>query len=183
MNTLSDVFSLEWLQSQATTYSDEVLAFLQQLSISHMVGPFDHLAIKAYDSADYESVIGAIRPACKSLSYIQMNNRRLATAHLREPIITRHFGACAWLEIMEPRPEKVGNDYVGFEHAEIFCKNFAALETLLKAKHIEYEFADNGAHRAYVLRINEAGQELKFTDTSLSIIVAHQTKEGISIPL
>src|SRR5690349_1913904 len=78
----------------------------------------DHLAIKCADPADYERTVQEWLSYADSLSYARLNNRRLASANLSEPILVGVNGQVTWVEIMEPRPEKVGKDPVGIDHME-----------------------------------------------------------------
>ncbi len=135
------------------------------------------MAIKAEDTHQFDDYLGIFSPLSESMSYIEMNDRRLATAELINPLEFQTIGECRTLEIMEPRPEKVGMDIVGFEHIEMYHEPLEKIEETLKAKNIPYEFTSNPEHRALVVVINDKGQEIKFTDKSLAQIVARQVKD------
>jgi predicted metalloenzyme YecM len=138
----------------------------------------DHVAVKGGDAADFEALLGVFRPLAKQMTCIDMDGRRLATAWLKEPVAVGDFGTLEWIEIMEPRPEKVGKDVVGFEHMEFYFPDFEAIRAALDAKHVEYEMEQNPGHQWVNIVINAAGQELKLNNRTLGDVIAEELKSG-----
>jgi predicted metalloenzyme YecM len=172
----------ESLQTSADEYTAALKRFLDTQGLTeYFIPPVDHLAVKATDAQDYMHYMELILPFSEEISYVPLNNRRLATAKLTNPISFGELGETVYLEIMEPRPEKVGKDFTGFEHIELLCKDFNAVESVLKAKNIPYEMCENPEHRALVLKINDLGQEIKFTDKSLGQIVLNQVDRNEAV--
>lgn len=94
---------------QITEYAEALQAFRTEHDLpAEWFAVPDHLAVKCAGSADYESTIQTWLPLAAELSYVYLNDRRLATARLLGPLTVGEFGDIEWLEIMEPRPEKVG---------------------------------------------------------------------------
>lgn len=140
----------------------------------------DHAAFKFRDTSDFEDGIKSFRPMSDEIACITMNNRRLATARLHMSLMIGKFGAVKWVELMEPRPEKAGRDYVGFEHVEFYYPNFDQVQQILDSKGIAYEMQTNPGHNWVNIVINSEGQELKLNDKTLGDIVNHELETGIS---
>lgn len=138
----------------------------------------DHLAVKCLDAGHYEDTLAAWLPHANLASYTYLNGRRLASVHLDREISLGSFGNVAWLEIMEPRPDRVGKDIVGIDHVEFMFPDFAEAETALQSEQIAYEFQENPNHQWLSVPINPQGQELKLNDRPLAEIVATEIREG-----
>lgn len=136
----------------------------------------DHLAIKCAGPVDYEQTVQNWLPQAASLSYAPLNNRRLASVRLSQPLVVGNNGAVEWLEIMEPRPEKVGKDPVGIDHMEFLFADFEAASTVLRAKNIPFEQEQNPLHEW--LSIFAYGHEFKLNNSVLAQIVATNIKTG-----
>lgn len=136
----------------------------------------DHLAIKCKDSADFEVAIEQWLPKSAELSYVHLNGRRLATALLLEPIAVGNLGTVEWLEIMEPRPEKVGLDPVGIDHMEFEFADFESAQEVLGEKGVEFANQENPNH--HWLSILANGYEFKLNDRVLADIVEEELTNG-----
>lgn len=141
-------------------------------------GAPDHVAVKCADAADYETTIASYESEAAQMTYIVMDGRRLATVKLARSLAIASFGDVSWLEVMEPRPEKVGKDVVGLEHAEFTFTDFAAVRDVLRDRNIKYEDQSNPSHAWINIVITEKGQELKVNDKPLSTIVEHELELG-----
>ena len=140
----------------------------------------DHAAFKFASSSEFEDGVESFRRMSDQISSIRMNNRRLATAKLHMSLMIGRFGAVKWVELMEPRPEKIGKDYVGFEHVEFYYPNFNEVQEVLDNKGILYEMQTNPGHNWVNIVINSEGQELKLNDRTLGDIVTHELDTGQS---
>ncbi len=138
----------------------------------------DHLAVKCADAADYEQTVQVWLPRAKSLSYISLNNRRLASVELLEPIAVGSNGQVVWVEIMQPRPEKEGKDPVGIDHMEFLFPDFVAVTTVLQAKNIPVEQDENPQHKWLSIMAN--GHEFKLNDQVLAKVVAANLASGVA---
>lgn len=136
----------------------------------------DHAAIKCADSADYEAQLREWLPKAAQAQYVHLNGRRLASVLLSESLTAGDFGRVEWLEIMEPRPEKVGIDPVGVDHMEFVFGDFAAARGVLQAKGLGYEAQKNPNHQW--LSIVAYGHEFKLTNKSLAEVVAAELAAG-----
>lgn len=146
----------------------------------------DHLAIKCADRTDFDRVVEYWKPKSVDgkISGTDMHGRTLATAHLMDPEQLGSYGTVEWLEIMEPRPEKVGKGIVGLEHVEFYYPNLSEVMKTLDRKHILYEVpTDNDHHNCVVVQFNDKGQEFKLNDFPLGKIVAQELEEGTSYQL
>lgn len=174
--------------SLTQTIIDEYVSSLKLFSTSTglarlLTPPVDHFAVKLRDTKSFESYLNSIKPFCLELSYIKMNDRKIATARLTAPHLFENLGKCDILEIMEPRPEKSGKEPSKFDHIEVYNPNLAELEGRLGLLGIAYQPYQNPGHKALVLVINPQGQEIKFTDNHLLEIVKLQNKQGQGIEI
>jgi predicted metalloenzyme YecM len=138
----------------------------------------DHIALKCADAAQFETTAQAWLPLAKQASYVVLNNRRLASFELKEPIAIGALGAVQWLEVMEPRPERAGSDFVGLEHSEFLFPDFAAAEQVLESRDVTYTPQSNPSHRWLNIVINPVGQELKLNSRLLAETVAANIRDG-----
>jgi len=148
---------LEQIKSYATALSK--FATLHTLPDQWFKTP-DHLAIKGADSEDFTRLVGFWRPHSFQITAVQMDQRRLATAQLNGGINIGRFGEIKWVEIMEPRPEKVGHDVVGVEHMEFYYPNFDEVRLILDDRKVAYEMQENPGHKWINIKIN-AGDKQK----------------------
>jgi hypothetical protein len=138
----------------------------------------DHLAVKCADGLDYVYRMEELMPDAVQASEIVMDNRRLATLQLITPVVVGGLGEISWLEVMEPRPEKVGKDLVGLEHMEFYYPDFDEVTALLAKYDIEFTLQQNPGHAWVNIVLNEQGQELKLNDRLLSETVAEELDNG-----
>lgn len=138
----------------------------------------DHVAIKGENSAGFEDMLEQLRPMAVRMTVIEMDGRRLATAELKHSLSVRSFGVVDWVEIMEPRPEKVGKDVVGFEHMEFYNPDFDAIRSVLDDRGIKYEMQQNPGHKWVNIVINDSNQELKLNDRTLADVSAEELSNG-----
>ena len=181
MNELKP-FSRKTLQQQAIEYTESLAQFLQNYPTlkSVILGhPIDHLAIKAYATEDYDQFIESIKAfVLTPFTFTPMDNRRIATAILKEPIQFLPFGQTEVLEIIEPKPEKAKKTAARFDHIEIFNPDFPTIEKILVKQSISFSRYQNSKHKALMIVINEKGQEIKFTNSNLKQIVAEEIAEN-----
>jgi len=166
-------------QAQAAAYAAALSDFFAKYELppEWFAAP-DHLAYKCADSTEFEAILWNVKSISKHLSYIELNNRRLAAAELKEPLKVSGFGEVDWLEIMEPRPERVGSDVIGLEHMEFYFPDFASIRRTLEEKVIAYKMEENPSHVWVNIVINDHGQELKLNNGRLGEVVAREVAEG-----
>ena len=141
----------------------------------------DHIAVKCSNSIDFEDTLDWYKDKSAQLSLVEMDGRRLAAAKMFSSITIASLGSVEWVEIMEPRPEKIGRDVVGFEHMEFYYPDFEAIKDILKDRRIKFEMQKNPGHAWINVVLNSAGQEVKFNDKPLSEVVAHEIETGQSL--
>lgn len=167
------------IKRQIEDYAHELEGFIERHELpSEWFEYPDHVAFKAADSQAFKSLIGTFQPLSEQISYVEMDGRRLATAQLLSHVTLGSFGDIQWVELMEPRPARVGSDVVGFEHAEFYFPNFEAVQKVLSDKEVVYEIQDNPGHSWVNIVINNKGQELKLNNGRLKDIVAKETAKG-----
>ena len=158
-------------------------ALAHELPIEDWFNNPDHLAIKCADRKDFDETVRSYKPRAvgRQVSGVDMHGRTLATAQLETPLQVGSLGTVEWLEIMEPRPEKVGKGLVGLEHIEFYFPFFKRVRTVLDNAGITYEEPqDNDHHKCIVVVFNKKGQEFKLNDYPLGKIVAQELDEGMS---
>jgi predicted metalloenzyme YecM len=186
MAKLLSPFKQEILQQQANSFAQSLNQFLDKYpELKSLCNyPIDHMAIKAHGKNDYETYLhSVIQFSIPPTTYTPMDQRRIATAILNEPIDFSHFGSTSILEIIEPKPEKAETVDAKFDHIEIRNPNFEKIEKVLLRLNIPYKPYANPKHKALVIVINDQEQEIKFTNGNLAEIVKLELTEGKAIPL
>lgn len=169
-------------KSELAVYVEAIEAFRLEHGLpSEWFARPDHVAIKCADSIDYDSMVGEWLPSAAHCYYVRLNNRRLGTAKLLKPIAIGDLGVVEWIEIMEPRPEKVGIDPVGIDHMEFDFADFTAAEEILNAKGVPYERQKNRNHEW--LSVMAHGHEFKLSSKSLDHIIAAELASGAATVL
>jgi predicted metalloenzyme YecM len=162
-------------------YATELRAFVRDNDLpSKWFKVIDHVAFKFRGRKDYEAGVELFRPLASQISCIDMDGRSLATAQLKEGLKVGDFGSVKWIEIMEPRPAKIGKDLVGFEHVEFYYPNFEEIKTVLSQHDIAYTLQTNPGHTWVNIVINDIGQELKLNNRTLGDVVTEEIKNGES---
>jgi len=139
----------------------------------------DHIAIKAKDAAAYDAHVEfwKTKAVRNRICEIKLNGRRLGTVKLKEPMSVGPFGLISWLELMEPRPEKVGKDKVGIDHMEFYFPDFDEVLMILKDRVIKAKKEKNPSHSWISVELHD-GQELKINDWPLAKIIPEEIKAG-----
>ena len=140
----------------------------------------DHIAIKCADADDYEYKIQDIIMDATQGSEIDLDGRRLAALQLTSPQEIKDLGQVSWLEIMEPRPEKIGKDIVGIEHIEFYYPTFDEITEVLEGAGVAYRKQANPGHEWISIVLNQQGHELKLNNRLLQDIVAEELQDGTS---
>lgn len=136
----------------------------------------DHVAIKCADKTGYDSEMQLWLPVAVQAQFVEMNGRHLGSLLLSRPITAGNLGQVEWLEIMEPRPEKVGKDPVGIDHMEFIFSDFDAVASILNARGIAFERQRNPSHEWLSIVAN--GHEFKLTSTPLAEVVMAELAAG-----
>lgn len=140
----------------------------------------DHIAIKCADGLEYVYTVEDLVPDAQQASEIEMDGRRLAAFNLILSVPIGELGSVSWLEIMEPRPEKIGKDVVGLEHMEFYYPDFDEIKEILDGHKIAFTMQSNSGHSWMNIVINQRGQELKLNDRLLGDTVAEELEDGRS---
>lgn len=169
-------------------FADKVQRFRNQHELHDLFqGGIDHLAVKLSDSEEYEQFLAEALPHCHSGTEAALDSRRIATVHLEESIVLRAsdgevVGEAAYLEIMEPKPHKAGKDLTGIDHCEVNIRSFTETRQLFADKGVpanQGEGEDVYEHTV-VVRIDDSGQEIKFSDEPLSQLIVKELEQGVS---
>lgn len=142
----------------------------------------DHIAIKCADDMDYEDTMQEFKDDAEQMTEVRMHGRRLGTVKLISGVALGNFGDVRWIEVMEPRPEKIGKDIIGFDHTEFYVPGFKGILMTFNHRGIHYVMpTDNPEHKSINVIINKVtDHELKFTDRSLADIVTSELRDGKS---
>lgn len=168
-------------ESELEAYGEELEEFIDMFWLPPgWFGAPDHVAIKCADRSDFERTIRTFEDDAEQISAIDMNGRTLAAVRLASSIAVASLGDISWVEVMEPRPEKVGKDVVGLEHMEFTFPDFGLVRDLLSERNIPYEMQSNPSHTWINIVLNELRQELKLNDKPLSEIVEEELASGES---
>lgn len=131
----------------------------------------DHLAIKTQDVTHFDGLANTIIDLLEEAYCLEHEGRFLIAAKLAGTILVGVHGRVSWIEIKEPRPEKIGEDIVGLEHTEFYAKDFDKALHQVKAKGLNHELQTEGEHHRINIALTDAGHEVRITDTPLQDIV------------
>jgi hypothetical protein len=174
------------LEGEIRDYSAELERYAKHRLPETLLKKPDHIAIKAFDSPRFEELLEEVKRefsvSDKHIVTEVLNDRRIATAFLAGPIAVGSFGEVKLLEIMEPRPEKVGEDKVGLDHFEFLVPNLADAVMHIRRSPIhenDYDVRSNSNHDFIEVRFGEIikgehSREFKLTYESLADIVGVQ---------
>lgn len=166
-------------ESELEAYGEELEEFIDMFWLPPgWFGEPDHVAIKCADRSDFESTLETFEDEAEEMSAVDMDGRTLAAVRLASSIAVASLGDVKWVEVMEPRPEKVGKDLVGLEHMEFTFPDFAAVRDLLGERNIAYEVQSNPGHAWVNIVLNERGQELKLNNKPLSAVIEEELASG-----
>jgi predicted metalloenzyme YecM len=167
----------KWLSGELETYFNSLGEFIANHRWIDDKFSIDHVGIKAYDMADYEACLSVVKAVARDLYEIEMNNRRIAIAVLAEILDVAGKGI-RYIELMEPRPEKVGRDTVGLDHTEIYVPDFETTLRIVDSSGEMHEYYDNGHHKALVFKIGRNGEEIKISDTPIEKVIEDELLSG-----
>lgn len=165
-------------------YAESLVVFRAQRRLSTgWLSRLDHLAVKCLDTEHFDETVRLWLPNAREASYTKLDGRRLVSMHLAGRLaLSRRLGSVDWLEIIEPRPERVGLDTVGVDHMECIFPNFAAARAILDDRGLPYQFQSNSSHEWLSIPINHQGQELTLSNRPLADIVAQDLADGTAKP-
>jgi hypothetical protein len=174
---------IKTLQQQADKYALKAQRLLASQNLPPLWrGELDHVAWKASNSDNYESIIEAIKADSIKIVEVDLDQRRIAVATLTGPIALRDFGSTSSLEIIEPKPGRAGKDYAGLQHAEFQAPSLVSVWGWLnleqnRRKIMPPKFERN-IHHEWVSLPMRGGQEIKFTNRSLAEMQLEQVTSG-----
>lgn len=140
----------------------------------------DHIALKAANRHHFDRVMeefkrGWLAEAEKIYS-TTLDGRRIAVGLLAGPLVVGDLGTVDCLEIMEPRPERVGQDRVGLDHAE-FIPSISLMDLAARIETVNGiipEWQPKAKHNTLCIRLGPTQREVKFTDRALRSIISEE---------
>jgi hypothetical protein len=141
----------------------------------------DHIVFKAADPVDFSDKVKTIRlwTEGESVAFTQLDWRFLAAAQMVIPLALWEHKYVDWVEVMESR-ESEGQDYAGLEYAGFYYPDINYAQILLNSRSIDAQKYYDESHNWRWLNvvINEAGQEVRFSDTKLVEVVESELEDG-----
>ncbi|HEY5550086.1 MAG TPA: hypothetical protein VIK37_02725 [Candidatus Saccharimonadales bacterium] len=141
----------------------------------------DHMMLKAADPMDFAEKVREIKPWTdnEEVAFMELDWRFLAMAHLAVPYVLAPSKHVDWLEIMEPKDAE-GYDFIGVEYASFYYPDISKAEKLLAARSINVERLHDEPRQWRWLNVvmNNAGQELRISDTKLIEVVEQEIEDG-----
>lgn len=167
------------IMTQIFAYGEELRNFVDDHALpEEWFNEPDHVAYKCRDEQHFDHVLQEASHDVQSMSYVEIDNRRIAGAEVEQSVYLESFGTINWLEIIQSRPEKLGQDIVGLEHVEFYWPELESAEEVLRDRGIPYELQSNEQSQWLSIIITEFGHELKLTNTRLANIVRDSMADG-----
>jgi hypothetical protein len=171
--------TLKKLKHEINTYARELEIFTRHKISRQLFNEPDHVAYKAFNTPGFEQFLGQVRAEEleEDIVIAEMDGRRIATAFLAGSLALGSFGEVTVLEIMEPKPEKVGQNRAGLDHVEFYYPDFGNLQKILTRGQVNFSRTSiNSSHNFIGVRFGEESHELKFTDKRLADIVKQKNE-------
>lgn len=166
-------------EEEIDLYAKILQDFIDQYELPESWFAFpDHIAIKCADALSYEYTLQELLADAQQVSEVNMDGRRLAALLLSSALPVGSHGNVSWVEIMEPRPEKLGKGLVGIEHMEFSYPDSNAIREVLEANGIRFTEQSNPGHQWINIVLNDTGQELKLNNLPLRDIVEKELADG-----
>lgn len=144
----------------------------------------DHIALKAANSHHFDRIIEEFKRGwlaeAEKIFLTTLDGRRIAVGLLTGPLAVGKLGTVDCLEIMEPRPERVGKERVGLDHAEFMpAMKLADLATRIETvSGIIPEWEPKAKHNTLCIHLGPNRREVKFTDRELRSIINEEYVAG-----
>lgn len=144
----------------------------------------DHFAIKVETESELHNLVEEFKIFCvdkkgetPGLSIRKMHGRKVAVALLAEPILFKNKKIDC-IEIMQQRPEEVGNDIVGIGHLEYVVDSIDEVEKVYIENGIKYYHDRTNNYKKVMVTIVDGNQlRVKFTNRTLEAIVPEQIRD------
>lgn len=135
----------------------------------------DHIAFKCRNADHFDEIIRLANDDAEQLVVVNLEGRNIASALLDNPVYVESFGSVEWLEIIQPRIEKQGEDLVGIEHLEFYWTDLESVEDILHDRGITYELQHHDTQQGICIEIDEFGHEVKLSGRRLATIAQIET--------
>lgn len=176
------------LAVQFVPYNAALRAFLRRHSLAKSIHELrlDHIAFKCADTAHYASICRGLLDDNNVRTVYEMTmpgeGRRIAAAALQTPLAAHaldplwhpDMSQCQLIEIIEPRPERVGKDAVGIDHSEVLVDTALDLHlwsNRLQALSIDWMLESNPKHDWLSVPLDARGWELELTNVPFMHII------------
>lgn len=146
----------------------------------------DHLAVKAANATHFERLVETLK--ANELADVQkiactvLDGRRIATAFLASEMLVGQDWEIGCLEVIEPRPERVGKDVVGVDHMEFDPRQKLSdvAQNLQSIHGIIPERQPKSGHNTLSVKFDakKGKREFKFTDKRLAVVVSEELRSG-----
>jgi hypothetical protein len=168
------------IETEGWQYGSVMLSFIQRHQLPDWLtqNP-DHLMVKSADASDFGKRVKDLYSFTPEVTFLELDFRFIAAAKLMIPLALSDNRKVPRVQIMEA---KVG-DYIGPEYAVFFHKDFHYVRAQLEHNKVDAVERSDHMHRWWNIRISNAGQELRITDTPLAQIIDFEVQEGIARPL
>ena len=162
--------------AELETFNPQLVDFLRTLS-------FDHVAMKSNDHECYVRQRDFFFRAAHSGWYVVLEERQALTLYMHAPLSVPGFGTTTLVEIIEPRKDQYGKSPAGFEHIEFHVPDQEKLAATLRELGVPFTQFSYRHHHGTLVKINAAGQTIKFMDTPLRDVMAIETQNGEAMAL
>lgn len=160
------------IQTQIFAYGEALRDFVDEFGLPEewFMEP-DHVAYKCRNADHFDEIARQANDDAAELTIVEMDNRNIASVLLEDSVYVESFGSVEWLEIMQPRLEKQGEDLVGIEHLEFYWTDFESAEEVLRDRGISFAIQHNRSSQWISVIINEYGHEFKLCNRKLAEII------------
>lgn len=177
-----EIYCLDFIQIMVSNYVPRLITFTKEYDIEgYFKPPIDHIAFKVLDDEEYERALTYLQPHAYEGYETPLNERRIATIILKQPVALGPQGECSVLELMEPKVGRPATTYGELDHIEIY-KNIAQIKRFCQSTmgtSLVSEYRPHQGHDSLEMKF-PTGQEVKFTTVPLLENVQKQVAQNIT---
>lgn len=160
------------ITTQIFAYGEALRDFVDEFNLPEewFIDP-DHVAYKCRSADHFDEIVRLANDDAEQLVVVTLDGRNIASVLLDNLVYVESFGSVEWLEIIQPRLEKQGEDLVGIEHMEFYWADLESVEDILHDRGIPYVLQHSNSMQGICIEIDDLGHEVKLSGRRLASIM------------